>query len=185
MKALLSVVLAAWLGSATAGDAELCDSGPGVATPTGRLTTTHCTNKSGHPTRQWLALDGIQFLAAERLTYEGRNKAKTLWVHSGKINLAVACPDRLFLTDLSSTPPTALAFGVRGACNEFHWASWGEKRSVIALKHNVQFVYENGVLKPPRKGEKLWKAIEAPHAGPGLSVEDAIPFVEEISPPPR
>ena len=66
------------------------------------------------------------------------------------------------------------------ACNEFHWASWGEKRSVIALKNNVSFVYENGKITPPASGQKLWKAIEPPHAGSGLAEEDAIGFAEDV-----
>jgi hypothetical protein len=73
-----------------------------------------------------------------------------------------------------------IAFGVKKACNEFQWASWGEKRSVVALKNNVKFVYENGTVKLPKAGETLWNAIEPPHAGPGLSEEEAIPFAEEL-----
>jgi len=77
-------------------------------------------------------------------------------------------------------PIKVTAFGVKKACNEFHWASWGEKRSVVALKSNVRFAYENGKMTSPEGGEKLWKSIEPPHAGAGLSLEDAVPFVEDV-----
>jgi hypothetical protein len=86
---------------------------------------------------------------------------------------------------MTSRPVKVFAFGVKTACNEFHWASWGKNRSVIALKKNVEFVYENGKLIPPKAGEKLFNSIEPPHSsrGGGMNEESAIPFVEEVSSP--
>ena len=107
-------------------------------------------------------------------------KTRTYWVYSGKALAETGCPDRLYLIDLSMKPAKVIAFGVKKACNEFHWASWGDKRSVIALKNNVSFVYENGRITPPASGKKLWKAIEPPHAGSGLAEEDAIGFAEDV-----
>lgn len=77
-------------------------------------------------------------------------------------------------------PVKVTAFGVKKACNEFHWASWNEKRSVLSLKNNVKFVYENGKMTLPASGEKLWKAIEPPHAGAGLDLQDAVAFSEDV-----
>jgi hypothetical protein len=49
--------------------------------------------------------------------------------------------------------------------------------------NNVKFTYENGKMTLPPGGEKLWHAIEPPHAGAGLSEEDAVPFAEDVPPP--
>ena len=89
----------------------------------------------------------------------------------------------MYLLDLSNKPAKIVAFGVKNSCIEFDWASWGKRRSVIALKHNVRFVYEDGKMKPPKVDEKLWTSIEAPH-GPASNVaDDIVPFVENVPPP--
>jgi hypothetical protein len=122
-------------------------------------------------------------LRTDFLAEEANNKGRSIWVLSGKPSAETGCPDRLYLIDLAMKPEKVIAFGVKKACNQFHWASWGERRSVIALKNNVSFVYENGQIKPPASGERLWKAIEPPHAGVGLTQEDAVAFAEELQPP--
>lgn len=163
--------------------AETCESGKGVQTPAGRPVSTDCVDAGGYVSRQWIAVGTEKLLVDEMLVREDRSPSKTSWVYRGVPKAETGCSERLYLVDLSLKPVKVLAFGVKGACNEFHWASWGEKRSVIALKHNVRFAYENGRMTLPEKGEKLWHSIEPPHAGPGLSEEEAIPFVHEVPPP--
>lgn len=122
-------------------------------------------------------------LRAAYLSEQDFDSSRTRWLFRGDVDPSTGCARQLYALDLATTPASVFAFGVKNACNEFHWASWGDKRSVIALKHNVRFVYESGKLAPPAKGEALWKAIEPPHSGPGLSIEDAIPFVEIVPAP--
>ena len=55
----------------------------------------------------------------------------------------------MYLIDLTGHKPRVFAFGVKNACAEYHWASWGKKRSVIAIKENIRFTYSNGKLTPP------------------------------------
>lgn len=69
---------------------------------------------------------------------------------------------------------------MKNACNEFESALWGKTRSVIRLKKNVKFIYENGQIIPPASGAKLWHDIEAPHAGIGFKEVDAKGFAEEV-----
>jgi len=128
-------------------------------------------------------LAGVDILNAEFLAEDENNKSRSLWVYSGKASAATGCAEMVYLIDVAAKPAKAFAFGVKNACNEFGWASWGGKRSVISLKKNVSFVYENGKLTPPKAGPQLWKAIEPPHAGPGLKEEDAVPFVQELALP--
>jgi hypothetical protein len=182
MKHLISAILitlAAPLVHAT----EVCESSAGVQTPYGKYNSTDCA-VDGHRSRSFVSLGGQKILEDEDLFKQDRSDNKSIWIYkSGKLNLTTGCKPNLYLIDISKQPVKVLSFGIKNACNEFEWASWSEKRSVIALKHNAKFIYENGKLIPPEKGEKLWKAIEPPHGGPGLAVEDAIPFVEEVPPP--
>ena len=152
-------------------------------TPGGTITKTDCgTAKKGY--RHTINVDGATVLTDSQLFKETRDDSRTKWVFSsGKAHPETGCPDRLYLIDLSVRPVKVIAFGVKKACNELHWASWGEKRSVIALKNNVKFTYENGKMTLPPAGEKLWHAIEPPHAGAGLAEEDAVPFAEDVPPP--
>lgn len=160
---------------------DTCESERGIKTPYGRITATECTDSKGATTRQWISLDEKRLLEDKKLSADlAVEKTRTYWVFAGHPTWETGCPDRLYLIDLSRKPVTVIAFGVKKACNEFHWASWGETRSVIALKNNVKFVYENGKMLPPATGERLWKAIEPPHAGAGLGLEDAIPFAEDV-----
>jgi hypothetical protein len=134
-----------------------------------------------------LKLDGVPILRDSVLSLSdfdaGKDKSRPRWIYSGSPKPETGCNDRLYLVDLSMKPVKIITFGVKKACNEFYWASWGEKRSVIALKNNVKFIYENGKMMLPAKGEQLWKSIEPPHAGAGLDLEDAVAFAEDVQPP--
>lgn len=131
--------------------------------------------------RESIYFNGSPILSDTQLFDDDSNNDRSVRIYtSGSANTATGCAPRLYLIDFSKQPAKVIAFGVKKACNEFHWASWGEKRSVIALKHNVKFTYENGKMILPKSGEKLWNSIEPPHAGEGLAMEDAIPFAEDI-----
>jgi hypothetical protein len=128
-------------------------------------------------------VNDVPVLSDTRLFNEGSNKDRSITIYtSGASNVETGCAPRLYLLDLSLTPVKVIAFGVKKACNEFQSASWGDKRSVIAIKNNVKFVYENGKLTSPAKGAKLFEMIEPPHSsrGGGLTEEDAIPFAEDV-----
>jgi hypothetical protein len=159
---------------------ENCKPGRSYDTPTGDLVVTRCVDSTRTPTRKYISIQGLKILELNYLSDEDFDKTRSRWIFRGDAIRETGCPDRLYLIDLSMKPVKVIAFGVKKACNEFHWASWGEKRSVIALKNNVSFVYENGKITPPASGKKLWKTIEPPHAGPGLAEEDAIGFAEEV-----
>lgn len=159
---------------------EICRTDRPIDTPVGGLTITHCHKKDLSPTRDFVSIGTVKLLEQKFIATEEFDKPRARWIFSGDSMWETGCPDRLYLVDLSREPVKIIAFGVKKACNEFHWASWGSKRSVIALKKNVKFTYENGKMALPAKGEKLWNAIEPPHAGPGLSEGDAIPFAEDV-----
>lgn len=146
----------------------------------GVISRTSCT-ENDIAVRETINLNGVAVLSDKQLFQEDLSNDGAMRVYlSGSSNSSTGCAPKLYLLDMRSQPAKAFSFGVKNACNEFHWASWGEKRSVIALKKNVSFVYENGRITLPPAGEKLWKSIEPPHAGPGLKEEDAVPFVEEL-----
>ena len=150
-----------------------------VATAAGAVDHVICRDSSKRRTHT-IRFNDQNVLRSDFLVELDNNKNRSLWVYAGAPLDGIGCPDRLYLVDLSMKPVKVTAFGVKKACNEFHWASWGEKRSVIALKNNVRFTYENGKMTSPEGGEKLWKSIEPPHAGAGLPLEDAVPFVEDV-----
>lgn len=150
-----------------------------VNTPHGRLEHVICRDAEKRYVHT-IQIEGQPLLQEPFLAEELNNKKRSLWILSGKPVSATGCAPSIYLIDLSMQPVKVIAFGVKKACNEFHWASWGERRSVIALKNNVKFTYENGKMTLPASGEKLWKAIEPPHAGAGLAEEDAIAFAEEV-----
>jgi len=153
-----------------------------VDTSVGKLHHLICRNADREYTHT-IFLGEQPLLRNAFLAEADNNKSRSIWVYVPQAQLQTACPDRLYLIDLSQNPVKVIAFGVKKACNEFHWASWGEKRSVVTLKHNVKFTYENGKMILPKPGEKLWSSIEPPHAGEGLAMEDAIPFAEDVPPP--
>jgi hypothetical protein len=160
-----------------------CETTPPLFTKHGTISKTDCgTAEKGY--RDTINVDGTRVLTDTQLFKEARDDSKAKWIFSsGKPHSETGCPDRIYLIDMSGRPIKVIAFGVKKACNEFHWASWGEKRSVIALKNNVKFIYENGRMTLPAGGERLWKSIEPPHAGAGLSLEDAVAFAEDVPPP--
>ncbi|WP_345534829.1 hypothetical protein [Viridibacterium curvum] len=113
--------------------------------------------------------------------------SKTLdkFIYAGSIDPTTACSANLYLVDLSFKPPKVISFGVKGACTEFHWASWSKSRSVIAIKKNVKFVYENGKLTPPAKNLQLIKSIEPTHVGEGLDEKALSVFSDELALPEK
>jgi hypothetical protein len=158
---------------------EICKKEEKVTPPPG---STNPNNNINRIYSYSLRVDDTPILKEEFLSNLEGNKDRSLWVYGGKSSIETGCDANLYLIDLTHQPVKVIAFGVKNACNEFHWASWGDKRSVIALKSNVKFVYENGKLTPPAAGEKLYKAIEPPHSsrGEGLTQENAIPFVNDV-----
>lgn len=161
----------------------ICKAGRPIDTPVGDLVINRCVDQNRQPVSRFVTVAGVRVLEGAYLADEDSDKDRLRWIFRGDALQETGCPDRLFLLDLTGKPAKVYAFGVRKACNEFQWASWGQKRSVIAIKKNVSFVYENGKIALPAHGEKLWNSIEPPHAGPGLKVEDAIPFAEELALP--
>lgn len=182
MKRFAFVVFAVLLASRAFGQ-ENCERNRGVKTPYGSLFETECSDAKGYTTWQSVSLGVQVLLEGKSLFVEGSNKNRTIWVYSGRSIQEIGCPDRLYLIDLSMAPPKVISFGVKKACNLFHWASWGDRRSVIALKRSVLFIYEDGRITPPPSGKQLWSAIEPPHAGSGLIEEDAVGFAEEVPSP--
>ncbi|GAA5172704.1 hypothetical protein [Viridibacterium curvum] len=162
--------------------ADECKSGKGYVTEHGRFTQTHC-HENGHPTRSFLRLDSLKLIEDAQLFLLTSDNSLQRFLYSGGLDRSVACPKNLYLIDISLAAPKVIAFGVEGACPEYHWASWGKKRSVIAIKSNVRFVYENGKLTPPPKDLALITTIEPPRTGSGIDEKKLQPFVREVSPP--
>jgi hypothetical protein len=162
----------------------LCETSKPKARPYGDVSKTTCVTNNV-AVRETINLNGRAILSDKQLIQDDINQGGSIRIYSsGGFDPVTGCAPRLYLLDMREGKSRAMAFGIKGACNEFAWASWGDKRSVIALKKNVSFIYENGKLTPPKAGEQLWKSIEPPHAGPGLKMEDALPFVEELPLPP-
>jgi hypothetical protein len=180
---MLVVFLLSVSVSAQQSDAEPCTFSKQKTYPYGNVFRSQCgTAATGY--RESIHLNGSPILSDTQLFDDDSNNDRSIRIYtSGHANAATGCAPRLYLIDFSKRPVKVIAFGVKKACNEFHWASWGEKRSVIALKHNVKFTYENGKMILPKPGEKLWSSIEPPHAGEGLAMEDATPFAEDVPPP--
>lgn len=170
------------LASAAAAE-PVCEVSKARKRPYGLISKTVCV-LNNVAVREAINLNGKAVLSDKQLIQEEIGQAGALRIYSsGESDPTTGCAPRLYLLDMRGGKVRAMAFGVKNACNEFSWASWGDKRSVIALKKNVSFVYENGKLIPPKAGGQLWKAIEPPHAGSGLKEEDAVPFVRELALP--
>ena len=168
------------LPCAHAASTMVCQTSKPKSKPYGVVSRTECHAEDGSA-RDTINLNGKAVLSDVRLFPEDSNKDGSIRVYaSGTASPITGCAPKLYLLDMSNASAKVLAFGVKGACNEFHWASWGYKRSVIALKRNVSFIYENGKLTPPAAGEELFNSIEPPHAGPGLTEELARGFVENV-----
>ncbi|MFY9459352.1 MAG: hypothetical protein WAP57_06290 [Aquabacterium commune] len=147
----------------------------------GTVSRAECKHSNG------TIFDAIKFqektiLKDTRLFPDDANNDKSMRIYTSGSPSPSGCPEKLYLIDFNFKNPTVIAFGVKNACNEFHWASWGAKRSVIALKNNVQFKYENGKLTPPKQGLQLFNSIEPPHssAAGGMTQDNAIPFAEDV-----
>jgi hypothetical protein len=166
---------------------EVCESGKGFVTPFGRVGQTVCT-KDGLPTRAYFYLNERRVVEDKLLFRMARSDDRALWVFSaGSNHSANGCENRHYLVDVSMSPPRVFAFGINKHCTDFDWASWGKKRSVIALKDNLRFQYDNGKLTPPetfvRENGRLvpaGKAIENSQAGKPATYDDGVFFVEEV-----
>lgn len=153
-----------------------------VETPRGILSHSVCRDDQKRYLHEIKLVDHV-LLKGDFFAEEANSNSRLLWIFSSKPSAEIGCSDRVYLLDLTYEPPKAFQFGVKKACNEFYRAVWGGQRSVITIKKNVSFFYENGRVVPPVVGKKLWDSIEPPHAGPGLKMEDAVPFAEEIALP--
>lgn len=176
------LVFASFVGCSNADEPASCRTSKPKSYAYGETSRTECTYKDG-TTEDSINFYGKAILKDVRLFPDDSSPDKSIRVYTSGASTSAACPGRLYLVDFNIKPPRVIAFGVKKACNEFHWASWGSKRSVIAIKNNVSFVYESGKLLPPPSGEKLWNAVEPPHAEPGLAIEDAVAFVEALPVP--
>jgi len=184
MRCLFAGLFALGLSVCSAFAAESCEDGRRIKTPFGKMMVSECVDQSGHTIKKYISLDQSKILEDKYLSADlAADKSRVHWVFSGPALASTGCAQKLYLVDLSVSPAKVFSFGIKNACNEFSWASWGDQRSVIGLKKDVRFVYENGQLIPPKAGEQLWNSVEPPHAGPGLKIEDAIPFVELVPPP--
>lgn len=117
---------------------------------------------------------------ADNATKAADYRDGTLFVFQGRTESYEdrRCPACLYLLDFTGDKPRVFSFGVKNASNQFHWASWGKKRSVIAIKKNVKFVYENGKLTPPKKDNDLYLNIKPTMFE--TPVEKLEPFVEKL-----
>jgi hypothetical protein len=169
-------------GHAQQGQSDNCKASKPRKTDYGEFIKVDCgTAKTGY--KETISFNGVSILSDVRLFDEDHNKDYSLRVYtSGAANPKTGCPSNLYLVDVSTQPVRVFSFGVKSACNEFHWASWGANRSVIALKDNVQFVYENGKITPPKADSDLWRKIKPTMFS--TPVEKLIPFADEVPMPP-
>ena len=155
------------------------DSKPRV-TAYGSLTMSVCSNGKGVMS-DTLKLDGRAIISDIQLFREDFSSDWSKIVYtSATQDKKTGCPAHLFIVDISTKPVTVIGFGVKNGCNQFHWASWGKRRSVIALDTNVEFKYENGKLTPPKADEYLDANMRPTMFD--LSKEKLQPFIEYISP---
>jgi hypothetical protein len=157
------------------------DSRP-TRTPFGLLEKFYCKASTHEPTTYYISLDGVKILQDDFLRDVTSDKSWAYWIYEGGGSQDTGCTARHYLVDISVKPARVITFGVKSACNEFHWARWGKKRSVIAIKDNVKFTYENGKLIPPMPGPELYEYIK-PNSMRMTPVEQFIPFVEDVPPP--
>ena len=159
---------------------EKCRDTFDTATPAGRWVMTACT-KDGVRSRNWLALDGVTVLEDSALSVERWSKDDTLWIYRGPSSWEIGCPESHYLIDLNYKPVKVIQFGVKNACNECDWVSWGQKNSVIALKKNVRFIYKDGKVTPPKNDGELWSTIDSIPVPRGKTAADQ-PFPNYITP---
>lgn len=154
----------------------------------GKLTKTKCSNfdKNGPRNqvindRETLNIDGVPVLAADHLYDIENNKDGSLWLFStDEMDNETYCNSRMYLVDITKRPVKVLGFGVKKACTEFGSVKWGDKKTVITLKQKVKFIYQNGQMKLPVAGDKLFDDVEPPHGGVGMTQGDPQPFCEEM-----
>jgi len=161
---------------------ELCESDRSVSTPNGDLVLTRCRDAKKSTVRTFVSVSGKKILEDSYLSEQDFNKPRSIWIFRGDSSPQTGCPQRLYLIDLAGGGKV-FEFGVENACNEYHWASWGEKRSVIAIKKNVKFVYEKNGITPPAKNINLIANIEPPRAGPDMDENQLRPFARELALP--
>lgn len=152
----------------------------------GRITEFHCVSEKDYLTR-YVLNDGQELLRSKHsVSFTSDNSSKlagykdgTLFIFQDSSDIDLACPARMFLLDLTGTKPHVYAFGVKNACAEYHWSSWGKKRSVIAIKDNIRFTYSKGKLTPPPDdfGDGSPFSRRFPEDGKPLRMW---PFVEEL-----
>lgn len=160
----------------------LCHERGKLTTPAGLLKQIHCEDKGQRGIDRW-ALDGRVLVEGEYpINSESSEAGNRFLVLSSASSRSTHCSENLFLLDLSDTRPRVFRFGVRNACNEYHWASWGKQRSVIAIKNNVRFVYANGRLTPPKHDAALMEKLQFSAYGGSNVFEEVVPFAEEIMP---
>jgi hypothetical protein len=170
---LLILVLAATSARATPTGA--CEASAPRTTPHGAVSRVECGNVQVGGRSATILIDGVAVLSSKELYKEDSDDALGYFVYSREADPGTGCPDRLF---------KVTAFGVQGACNQFESVRWSAKASTVTLKKGVRFIVENGTVIAPKAGPALWKAIEPPHAGDGLSQEAAQPFVQDVDLPP-
>lgn len=143
----------------------------------GRLVAHECL-AGGSSVSVW-SLGGKEIIRGPYpIILKSRNPQANTVVFQGARMKETGCSAEAYLVDLSEADPKIFRFGVLAACNEFDWASWGAKSSVIALKKNVRFVYKAGRLMPPRKDNALFSSIK-----PSMfdtPVESLEPFAVEV-----
>ncbi len=182
MKNIYVVMFCVLFSAAVFAQPVTCERRHEIKTSKGKLIREVCTpsNPLDEVQNVW-SLEGRRLVTGRHpITVEDRNDATSLFVLQGAKNSITGCPNQVFLIDLTGTAPRVFSFGVKNACSEYHWAKWSnKKRSVIALKFNVQFTYVNGKLIPPEDtdGDKFGTPLgyEAP-----TPATPPTPFVQEL-----
>lgn len=151
MKNVLFHIIIFFMSAGNSFGQQTCSVDGKTNTPLGSLEEWVCRDKGKDVSSvSEFKLDSTSILkSAYPTTFQTENKAKTLFVLQSASDPKMACPAHMYLIDLTGTKPRVFAFGVKNACAEYHWASWGKKRSVIAIKENIRFSYSNGKLNPP------------------------------------
>ena len=129
-----------------------CESRGDFKTPKGNLIEEVCTSSDRFEEDKsvWRLDDKKLLVAKYPVMIKDGNRANTLFALQSAQNNKIGCEDQVFLIDLTGDRPHVFSLGVTYSCGIFHWARWSEKkRSVIALKSNVQFTYMNGKVTPP------------------------------------
>jgi hypothetical protein len=147
-----------------------CETDTEIKTPKGTLSRDYCKSSDRFEESKSIWRLGDQKLVAGKypITDQSRNPSKTIFVLQSTNNNKNGCADQVFLIDLAGERPRVFALGVTYSCAIFHWAKWSDKkRSVIALKDNVQFTYSNGKIIPPddtdtKFGSPLGYSVDLP-----------------------